>query len=284
MSIFFNFRVSLICLLIVLSGSLHSKCFGPNWAFLDNSDRKIKIAALGYMYFSDSSAIFKPFLCLNIEKCVEVNFSDYPNYELNFGMNAVWRNKQDLKKSHMSKEMLLLYTKDNNFESAIKAQKDFVYKYKPQYLISRIDGYDEDDCPEDEKTSVMVKEIILFYEKSIASIEYEKEINLYYAKYSEEKMKGCGCEKLFYPNKIEHFLGSSNLRGKFIRKGKKLFFVNLIYGSNNIPVSSRTIELINGDKCNFFVSDFLGREVFIDLYEKLNIKKTNCHTLTLAKM
>jgi hypothetical protein len=114
------------------------------------------------------------------------------------------------------------------------------------------------------------------------SFKAENNFILKYAKFAIDKMKGCGCEEYFGDDRKIRSDPEMSITGRYIKEGNKLFFIKKKY--NQGPRNSfDKIEIVQGDKCNVLVGDLIGKEVRIDLYEKLKIKNGKIDYINACK-
>jgi hypothetical protein len=263
----------------------HSRCNGRSgYEFLDSSDKKVHGAMLGTISRTSDKVIFMPILCMNAERCESVDLSSFPKYEHGGDMNIIWRYPMASSYFYLGK-LYFLFWKENSLQDAINAQKKYAYRItqKPQ-VKPPPSNYFDSFCSEisDEKSSLLI------YTDSKAGrnfsdINFEISNKLIYSNYSIGKMIGCGCEDYFDSSRKLRQTPKSTIYGKYIKKGEKLFFIEKQFDADSRPVWGREIEVLEGDKCNIFVNEYIGKDIQIALYEPLEIMNNSIKYINACK-
>jgi hypothetical protein len=116
--IYFSFMTALF---ILLSACAEIKTSTVNTA----SESK---SALGSFHRSLDKVIFKPILCMNMERCEDVDFSNFPKPSMIKPLNPIWENKNNAFADSREGVLWVLYTKEKNFNDAVFSQVSYEKK------------------------------------------------------------------------------------------------------------------------------------------------------------
>lgn len=253
---------------VMFAVSGHAKC--PTASFFLNDAREVKTGAVGRFYRTEDKLIFKPVLCLNREKCGDVDLSSYPDYKeghliRQFGSIA------EFKYGNLE----AIVSQEETFEIGIQAQVDYRNKHarnqiNPKNL--RVVGGSCDPVG----FSILLLTSSFYSDSGFGKVllaggkskdSYIKKFNITYA---NEKVRGCGCEERFDATKREFEYFPHLIEGYYEKKGDRVFFVE----ESNQNISGnykviRKIELLEKDKCNPFLGDLLGKRIRLSTQNKI---------------
>jgi hypothetical protein len=285
-----NFCMKLIYFFIfsfpLFLNTSYSFCDAPSSRiFLDSSEKKVHGAMLGTVFRTENKAIIKPILCMNIDKCEEFDLSSYPRYESFPNKNIIWEFPGETS-TFFTGKLYLLFWKENSLQEALDAQKKYANGAvrKPREKHPPRNHYDSfcDDISV-EKSSILIARDTKEFGRDLSKFNFEHSVKLIYSSYSIGKMIGCGCEDYFESTKKLRPPPKNTINGKYIKKDDKLFFIEKQFDTDSRPIWGREIEVLEGDKCNIFVNEYIGKDIQIALYEPLNIKNNKVRYINACK-
>ncbi len=265
-SIFFMY-LFFLQFLFAYATDCYSMCVKLNYEFIDNSSRPLR-GALGSFYRTKHSVIFKPILCMGLVECKVVNFSDFPKTEHNRLYNVIWRDVSERKKNYGFEELIILVTQETSFKKAIERQKDFLmHKKIKNPLVLK----ESEDCGHHELSTIVSidNRVSTSLFSKLFRGKFLKNSKIIYADYAKNKMFGCGCENYFNRDDKPIFQSGKVIIGMYEIIDEKLFFVELDLTPGGKPIVMRKIELAEGDRCNFFAHDLIGKVIKIGIEENL---------------
>jgi hypothetical protein len=262
-----------IYILLLWGNIAYSKC-ESQVKFSYQGNGLVQVAALGSFYRNNDKVLFKPIICMNMDKCEDVDLSNFPEPDHKCSEVPVWRDFFDTSLPEQIGVLWVIYSRNANFHEAISWQESFMKRHKYKSFFAEKKIYDrkfrsDSFCHTDSSSILMYRDGLI---EDTWSFKTETNFKLSFAKFAEEKIKGCGCEEYFGDDRKVRPPRNSSIELKFERVGKKIFYLEKKYDSRFKPYYLDRVEIVQGDKCNIFLNELFGKDVSIDLYENLEIK------------
>lgn len=219
----------------------------------------IKIAALGTFYETSDSIFFRPLVCLNLSNCRDIDLSNFPKYDNKYGYNPIWPGKGS---EHASGELYIISSDEKSFEDAVRVQNVFVekfYKDRRNYWISMLNPMnilkmfttDDSQYSNSIYCEPLSNSSIQLESQGFLSSPIYKDSH-FRITYSNKIIETCDCTSYLYDkSRMEDSWELERYSGFYTKKNNNFF----------VTLEGHEIELEDGNKCNPFIGDLIGKKI-----------------------